>query len=128
MIPYFVSFRDCLSVSQLGVAADPIITFSRSPSRLHFPDCIKFEVLAVPICIELSIFLYSRPRMEFDFVKEQLGLSFLKPMRGAAGGGCICQGHGFSCDRGEVYLKWCDGESEVRQTAGCCVYINTLQK
>ena len=66
--------------------------------------------------------------MEFDFVKEQLGLTFLKRIRGAAGGGCICQGHGFSCDRGEVYLKWCDGEPEVGQMVGCCTYNNVLKK
>ena len=51
--------------------------------------------------------------MEFEFVKEQLGLSYLRPIRGGGGGGDCCQGQGFDSDRGQVYLKWSDEDGEV---------------
>ena len=46
-------------------------------------------------------------------MKEQLGMSYLTPIPGGAGGGRVCKGHGFNCDEGELYLKWVDGVSEV---------------
>ncbi|XP_043202059.1 ketosamine-3-kinase-like isoform X1 [Amphibalanus amphitrite] len=67
--------------------------------------------------------------MEFQFVKEQLGLSFLKPIRGGRGGGCVCQGQGFDSDRGQLYLKWSDdvGNEAREMLSGERASLQTIQ-